>query len=90
MNYPAPSGRSTSLPGWQVILIYPGLLLFKMQLLEVWYSLSDPGVEDFVNDSLGGHVYLINHEQYLLLLRADFQRSIPIKTCVILCLQSQT
>lgn len=32
---------------------YPGLLLFKMQLLQVWYSLSDPGVEDFVNDSLG-------------------------------------
>jgi IS5 family transposase len=32
---------------------YPGLLLFKMQLLQTWYSLSDPGVEDFVNDSLG-------------------------------------
>lgn len=32
---------------------YPGLLLFKMQLLQTWYKLSDPGVEDFVNDSLG-------------------------------------
>ncbi len=32
---------------------YPGLLLFKMQLLQIWYNLSDPGVEDFVNDSLG-------------------------------------
>lgn len=32
---------------------YSGLLLFKMQLLQIWYSLSDPGVEDYVNDSLG-------------------------------------
>ncbi len=32
---------------------YCGLLLFKMQLLQIWYNLSDPGVEDFVNDSLG-------------------------------------
>lgn len=32
---------------------YPGLLLFKMQLLQTWYNLSDPGVEDYVNDSLG-------------------------------------
>jgi IS5 family transposase len=31
---------------------YPGLLLFKMQLLQIWYNLSDPGVEDMVNDSL--------------------------------------
>jgi len=31
---------------------YPGLLLFKMQLLQIWYGLSDPAVEDFVNDSL--------------------------------------
>ncbi len=32
---------------------YSGLLLFKMQLLQIWYNMSDPGVEDFVNDSLG-------------------------------------
>jgi len=32
---------------------YSGLLLFKMQLLQIWYNLSDPGVEDYVNDSLG-------------------------------------
>ena len=31
---------------------YPGILLFKMQLLQIWYQLSDPGVEDLVNDSL--------------------------------------
>ncbi len=31
---------------------YSGLLLFKMQLLQYWYQLSDVGVEDFVNDSL--------------------------------------
>jgi IS5 family transposase len=31
---------------------YPGILLFKMLLLEQWYNLSDPGVEDMVNDSL--------------------------------------
>jgi transposase, IS5 family len=32
---------------------YSGLILFKMLLLETWYNLSDPGVEDLVNDSLG-------------------------------------
>ncbi len=32
---------------------YNGLILFKMMLLETWYNLSDPGVEDLVNDSLG-------------------------------------
>lgn len=32
---------------------YAGLLLFKMQLLQIWYNLSDPGVEDYINDSLG-------------------------------------
>ena len=32
---------------------YAGLLLFKMQLLQIWYKMSDPGVENFVNDSLG-------------------------------------
>ncbi|GMT46276.1 MAG: hypothetical protein IEMM0006_2108 [bacterium] len=31
---------------------YPGLLLFKMQLLQIWYRLSGPAAEDFVNDSL--------------------------------------
>jgi IS5 family transposase len=31
---------------------YPGILLFKMQLLQNWYQLSDMGVEDFVNDSI--------------------------------------
>lgn len=30
---------------------YPGILLFKMQLLQTWYNLSDVGVEDMVNDS---------------------------------------
>ncbi|MDP2693177.1 MAG: IS5 family transposase [bacterium] len=32
---------------------YSGLILFKMQLLQIWYNMSDPSVEDFVNDSLG-------------------------------------
>jgi IS5 family transposase len=32
---------------------YRGIVLFKMLLLETWYELSDPGVEDLVNDSLG-------------------------------------
>src|SRR6478752_2566352 len=31
---------------------YPGLLLFKMCLLQTWYGLSDYEVEDKVNDSL--------------------------------------
>lgn len=32
---------------------YPGLLLFKMLLLGMWNDLSDYGVEDMVNDSMG-------------------------------------
>jgi transposase, IS5 family len=31
---------------------YPGLLLFKMCLLQTWYGLSDYEVEEKVNDSL--------------------------------------
>lgn len=31
---------------------YPGILLFKMMLLQSWYKLSDPGVEDMVNENL--------------------------------------
>src|SRR3954471_15483666 len=31
---------------------YPGLLLFKMALLQTWYGLSDYEVEDRINDSL--------------------------------------
>lgn len=31
---------------------YPGLLLFKMSLLQVWYNLSDYEVEDQVNDRI--------------------------------------
>jgi len=31
---------------------YPGLLLFKMSLLQTWYGLSDYEVEDRINDSL--------------------------------------
>lgn len=31
---------------------YPGILLFKMMLLQQWYKLSDPGVEDMVNENL--------------------------------------
>ena len=32
---------------------YRGIVLFKMMLLQTWYNLSDPAVEDMVNDSLG-------------------------------------
>jgi len=32
---------------------YRGIVLFKMMLLQYWYDLSDPAVEDMVNDSLG-------------------------------------
>lgn len=32
---------------------YRGIVLFKMMLLQTWYGLSDPAVEDMVNDSLG-------------------------------------
>ncbi len=33
-------------------LAYPGLLLFKMSLLQTWYNLSDYEVEDQVNDRI--------------------------------------
>jgi transposase, IS5 family len=36
---------------------YPGLLLFKMLLLQHWYSLSDMGVEDMVNENLSAMVF---------------------------------
>ncbi len=32
---------------------YRGIVMFKMMLIQMWYGLSDPGVEDMVNDSLG-------------------------------------
>ena len=31
---------------------YPALVLFKMTLLQTWYTLSDYGVEEQINDSL--------------------------------------
>ena len=31
---------------------YPGLVLFRMCLLGIWYQLSDRGLEDRVNDSI--------------------------------------
>lgn len=31
---------------------YPGLLLFKMLLIQVWYGLSDEATEDMLNDSI--------------------------------------
>ena len=31
---------------------YSGLLLFKMLLIQTWYNLSDPGVEEMLGDSL--------------------------------------
>ena len=39
---------------------YPGLLLFKMCLLQTWYGLSDYEVEEKVNDSLSfmGFVFI--------------------------------
>ena len=36
---------------------YPGLLLFKMLLIGIWYDLSDMAVEDMVNDSLSAMVF---------------------------------
>jgi len=36
---------------------YSGLLLFKMLLLQTWYNLSDPGVEDMVNDNLSAMMF---------------------------------
>jgi IS5 family transposase len=38
--YNAPKGRPS----------YPPLMLFKILLLQLWYKLSDPGVEDALND----------------------------------------
>jgi hypothetical protein len=31
---------------------YRGIVLFKMMLLQTWYNMSDPEVENMVNDSL--------------------------------------
>lgn len=36
---------------------YPGILLFKMMLLQQWYNLSDPGVEDMVNENLSAMAF---------------------------------
>lgn len=36
---------------------YSGLLLFKMLLLQTWYNLSDPGVEDMVNENLSAMLF---------------------------------
>lgn len=36
---------------------YPGLLLFKMMLLQNWYRLSDPEVEDMVNENLSAMAF---------------------------------
>jgi IS5 family transposase len=36
---------------------YSGLLLFKMMLLQTWYNLSDPGVEDMVNENLSAMMF---------------------------------
>lgn len=36
---------------------YPGLLLFKMMLLQTWYRLSDPEVEDMVNENLSAMAF---------------------------------
>lgn len=36
---------------------YGGLLLFKMTLLQTWYNLGDPGVEEMVNENLSAMVF---------------------------------
>jgi len=36
---------------------YSPLVLFKMMLLQTWYSLSDMGVEDLVNDTLSANAF---------------------------------
>ncbi|MCX8081761.1 MAG: transposase [Bacteroidia bacterium] len=36
---------------------YDGLLLFKMCLLQTWYSLSDYQVEDYVNENLSAMMF---------------------------------
>jgi IS5 family transposase len=36
---------------------YPGLLLFKMMLLQNWYRLSDPEVEEMVNENLSAMAF---------------------------------
>ena len=36
---------------------YPGLLLFKMSLLQIWYGLSDERVEEHVQDSLSAMTF---------------------------------
>lgn len=36
---------------------YPGILLFKMLLIQQWYGLSDEGVEEMVNDSLSAMTF---------------------------------
>jgi transposase, IS5 family len=36
---------------------YSGLVLFKMSLLQTWYNLSDPAVEDMVNENLAAMMF---------------------------------
>lgn len=36
---------------------YPPIILFKMLLLQTWYSLSDEGVEEMVNDTLSANEF---------------------------------
>lgn len=36
---------------------YPGIVLFKMSLLQIWYNLSDPGVEEMVNENLSANTF---------------------------------
>ena len=36
---------------------YPGIVLFKMMLLQIWYNLSDPGVEEMVNENLSANAF---------------------------------
>jgi transposase, IS5 family len=36
---------------------YSGLVLFKMTLLQTWYNLSDPEVEDMVNENLAAMMF---------------------------------
>jgi len=37
---------------------YPGIMLFKMLLIEIWYDLSDIECEEFVKDSLSAMLFL--------------------------------
>jgi IS5 family transposase len=51
---------------------YPPLPLFKMLLLQRWYNLSDPGLEEAVNDRLS----------FLRFIGFSFESSIPDETTI--------